>query len=118
MATAGCRGRVTRLFPDPGRRRPDPPIGRIRSHEDRDHDGVYEHHSVFVDRLVFPRFVLPFGANSILTMETNADEVWKCTDTDGDGVAEKKELFTQLRARRQHGIAAGEPVLGDGQLAL
>ena len=45
-------------------------------HEDRDHDGVYEHHSVFVDWLVFPRFVLPFGANSILTMETNADEVW------------------------------------------
>ena len=63
-------------------------------HEDRDNDGVYEHHSVFVDKLVFPRFVLPFGANSILTMETNADEVWKYTDTNGDGVAEKKELFT------------------------
>ena len=63
-------------------------------HEDRDNDGVYEHHSVFVDKLVFPRFVLPFGANSILTMETNADEVWKYTDTDGDGVADKKELFT------------------------
>jgi glucose/arabinose dehydrogenase/mono/diheme cytochrome c family protein len=71
-----------------------PPIGRISMHEDRDHDGVYEHHSVFVDRLVFPRFVLPFGANTILTMETNADEVWKYTDTDGDGIADKKELFT------------------------
>ena len=70
-----------------------PPIGRISMHEDRDNDGVYEHHSVFVDKLVFPRFVLPFGANSILTMETNADEVWKYTDTDGDGQADKKELF-------------------------
>ena len=49
---------------------------------------------VFVDKLVFPRFVVPFGANSILTMETNADEVWKYTDTNGDGVADKKELFT------------------------
>jgi len=71
-----------------------PPIGRISMHEDRDGDGTFEQHSVFVDNLVFPRFVLPFGANSILTMETNADEVWKYTDTNGDGVADKKELFT------------------------
>ena len=49
---------------------------------------------MFVDKLVFPRFVTPFGANTILTMETNADEVWKYTDTDRDGVADKKELFT------------------------
>ena len=27
-------------------------------------------------------------------METNADEVWKYTDTNADGVADKKELFT------------------------
>ncbi len=70
-----------------------PPTGRISMHEDRDNDGIYERHSVFVDKLVFPRFVLPFGANSILTMETNADEVWKYTDTNNDGVADKKELF-------------------------
>ena len=71
-----------------------PPLGRISVHEDRDDDGVYERHSVFVDKLVFPRFVLPFGANSVLTMESNAGEVWKYTDGDNDGVAEKKELFT------------------------
>jgi mono/diheme cytochrome c family protein/glucose/arabinose dehydrogenase len=70
-----------------------PPTGRISMHEDRDNDGVFEHHSVFVDKLVFPRFVTPFGANTILTMETNADEVWKYTDTNADGVADKKELF-------------------------
>ena len=69
------------------------PVGRISRHEDVDNDGVYEKHSVFVDKLVFPRFVLPFGANSVLTMESNADEVWKFTDADNDGVAEKKELF-------------------------
>ena len=71
-----------------------PPVGRISMHEDRDHDGTFERHTVFVDKLVFPRFVLPFGANTILTMETNADEVWKYTDTNNDGVADKKELFT------------------------
>jgi len=71
-----------------------PPIGRISVHEDRDNDGVYEHHSVFVDKMVFPRFVTPWGANAVLTMETNADEVWKYTDTNNDGVADKKDLFT------------------------
>ena len=70
------------------------PVGRISMHEDRDNDGVFEHHSTFVDKLLFPRFVMPFGADSILTMETNADEVWRYTDTNKDGVADKKELFT------------------------
>ena len=69
------------------------PVGRISVHEDTDDDGVYETHHVFVDKLVFPRFVTPFGPNAILTKESNADEVWKYTDTNGDGVADKKELF-------------------------
>jgi mono/diheme cytochrome c family protein/glucose/arabinose dehydrogenase len=71
-----------------------PPIGRISMHQDRNNDGTFEHHTVFVDKLVFPRFVLPFGANTILTMATNEDDVWKYTDTNGDGVADKRELFT------------------------
>ncbi|MEZ4703586.1 MAG: hypothetical protein R2834_24860, partial [Rhodothermales bacterium] len=70
------------------------PVGQISMHEDVDNDGVYETHHVFVDGLVFPRFVMPFGANSILTMESNEDEVYRFTDTDGDGRADKKELFT------------------------
>ena len=70
------------------------PVGRISRHEDRNNDGVFEHHTVFVDKLLFPRFAMPLGADTILTMETNADEVWKHTDTNGDGVADKKELFT------------------------
>jgi mono/diheme cytochrome c family protein len=69
------------------------PVGRISVHEDTNNDGKYEKHSVFVDKLVFPRFVLPIGANAVLTMESNADEVWKFTDTNNDGVADKKELF-------------------------
>lgn len=70
-----------------------PPDGRISMHEDRDGDGTYEHHTVFIDNLVFPRFVLPYGPGAILTMETNTDEVWKYTDTDGDGTADKRDLF-------------------------
>ena len=70
------------------------PGGRISRHEDTDGDGIYDRHTVFVDHLVFPRFVMPFGANSVLTMESNEDDVWKYTDTNGDGVSDKKELFT------------------------
>ena len=69
------------------------PVGRISVHEDKDNDGSYESHGVFIDRLVFPRFVTPIGANAVLTKESNADEVWKYTDTDNNGVADKKELF-------------------------
>ena len=69
------------------------PVGRISVHEDKNNDGVYETHHVFVDHLIFPRFVMPFGANAILAKESNADEVWKYTDTNNDNVADKKELF-------------------------
>ena len=69
------------------------PVGRISVHEDRDNDGKYETHKVFVDHMVFPRFVMPFGPNTILAKESNADELWKYTDTDGDGTADRKELF-------------------------
>ena len=70
------------------------PTGRISVHEDADNDGVYEKHQVFLDKLVFPRFVMPLGKDAILTMESNQDEVWKYSDTNGDSIADKKELFT------------------------
>ncbi len=69
------------------------PIGRISLHVDTNNDGVYDRHTAFVDKMVFPRFVTPFGPNTILTKESNAQEVWKHTDTNGDGVADRKELF-------------------------
>jgi mono/diheme cytochrome c family protein len=78
------------------------PVGRVSRHEDRDNDGTFEHHTVFVDHLLFPRFAMPFGADAILTMETNADEVWKITDTNGDGVGDRRELFTANFGRGGH----------------
>ena len=70
------------------------PVSDISRWEDLDNDGVYETGGMFVDSLVFPRFVLPVGPNSILTMESNADIVYKYTDTNNDGRADKKEFFT------------------------
>ena len=60
------------------------PVSAISRWEDVDNDGVYEQGTVFVDSLIFPRFVLPVGPNSILTMESNADNVYKYTDTNND----------------------------------
>lgn len=69
------------------------PTSRISRWEDKDNDGNYETGVVFLDSLVFPRFVVPFGKNAILSMESNEDHVYKYTDTDNDGKADKKELF-------------------------
>lgn len=70
------------------------PVSGISRWEDADNDGSYETGGMFVDGLVFPRFVLAIGPNSILTMESNADVVYKYTDTNNDGKADKKEFFT------------------------
>jgi mono/diheme cytochrome c family protein len=75
------------------------PRSRISRWEDRNNDGVYETGTTFVDGLVFPRFVLPYGKDCILTMESDADNVYKYTDTNGDGKADKKELFTNKYGR-------------------
>ncbi|MCB0629118.1 MAG: discoidin domain-containing protein [Lewinella sp.] len=70
------------------------PISVISRWEDKDNDGTYETGGPFLENLVFPRFVLPIGPNTILTMESNQDDVYAYTDTDGDGKADKKEFFT------------------------
>ena len=75
------------------------PINRISRWEDKNNDGVYESGTIFVDNLIFPRFVLPYGKNCILTMESDADNVYKYTDTNGDGKADKKELFSTKYGR-------------------
>ncbi|WP_373497653.1 discoidin domain-containing protein [Aquiflexum sp.] len=69
------------------------PISRISRWEDKDNDGFYETGVVFLDSLIFPRFIVPFGPNTILSMESNEDHVYKYTDTNLDGKADKKELF-------------------------
>ena len=70
------------------------PVSVISRWEDKDNDGVYETGGTFVDSLIFPRFVLPVGPNSVLTMESNQDNIYQYTDTDGNGLADKKEFFT------------------------
>ncbi|HEX6465360.1 MAG TPA: hypothetical protein VFZ98_12935, partial [Vicinamibacterales bacterium] len=73
------------------------PISRISRWESTKGDGVYDKHTIFADHLVAPRMILPLGDGVILTSETDSDDIIKLTDTNGDGVADKREVvFTGI----------------------
>jgi hypothetical protein len=73
------------------------PISRISRWESTKGDGVYDTHTVFADKLVAPRMILPLTDGVILTSETDSDDIIKLTDTNGDGVADKREVvFTGI----------------------
>jgi len=69
------------------------PVSIISRHEDTDGDGIYDKHTVFVDKLVLPRIAFPLDDGVLLVLETDNRDLYKYTDTNGDGVADKKELF-------------------------
>jgi mono/diheme cytochrome c family protein/glucose/arabinose dehydrogenase len=74
------------------------PHGRVSLHWSSKGDGVYDKHTVFIDHLVLPRMILPL-ADGLLVNETDTEDLWLYRDTDGDGVADKKELFYAGGAR-------------------
>src|SRR5687767_9457055 len=69
------------------------PVNRITRYEDTNSDGTYDKRTVFADNLVLPRLILTLDGNSVLTNETDSDDVIKFTDTNNDGVADKREVF-------------------------
>ena len=66
---------------------------RISMHVDSDGDGTYDKHSIFADGLVLPRMILPLGKGQIVVNETDTLDLYLYTDTDHDGVSDKKELW-------------------------
>src|SRR4051812_24260752 len=68
------------------------PISRISRWESTKGDGRFDKRTVFVDHLVAPRMILPLQDGVILTSETDSDDLLKLTDTNGDGVADKREV--------------------------
>jgi mono/diheme cytochrome c family protein len=73
------------------------PISRISRWESTKGDGRYDKRTVFADHLVAPRMILPLQDGVILTSETDSDDLVKLTDTNGDGVADKREVvFTGI----------------------
>ena len=73
------------------------PISRISRWESTKGDGRFDKHTVFVDKVVAPRMILPLQDGVILTSETDSDDLVKWSDTNGDGVADKREVvFTGI----------------------
>jgi mono/diheme cytochrome c family protein len=73
------------------------PISRITRWESTKGDGRYDKRTVFADKLVAPRMILPLQDGVILTSETDSDDLLKLTDTNGDGVADQREVvFTGI----------------------
>jgi glucose/arabinose dehydrogenase/mono/diheme cytochrome c family protein len=68
------------------------PISRVSRHEDTDGDGLYDRHTVFADKLLLPRILLPLD-DRIIIGETNTDDLYIYRDTNGDGVADEKTLW-------------------------
>lgn len=65
---------------------------RVSMHEDTNGDGEFDRHTVFADNLLLPRMVLPLD-DRIIIGETNTNDLYSYRDTDGDGVADEKELW-------------------------
>ena len=79
-----------------------------RATRDTDGDGVYDKHTVFADKLVLPRIAFPLGDGACSSLETDNRDLYKYTDTNGDGVADKKELF-YAGLRPRHATWSGSP---------
>ncbi|MFT5326297.1 MAG: putative heme-binding domain-containing protein [Planctomycetaceae bacterium] len=70
----------------------DLPKSRVSMLEDTDGDGKMDKVSRFADNMVLPRMILPLD-DRIIINETYTNDYYSYRDTDGDGVADEKELL-------------------------
>ena len=66
------------------------PQFRIKLLEDINRDGVYDKSTIYADKVGFPQGGV-FYKGSLYA--SSAPDLIKFTDADGDGVAEKREVF-------------------------
>jgi len=85
------------------------PRSVIKTLEDRDGDGVFEHVQVFADKLLFVTGVQPWRGGVIVTM---AGEVAYMKDTDGDGRSDVRESWYKGFAQENSQLRANHPQFG------
>jgi len=71
----------------------DKPVSQVSLHWSSKGDGNFDKHSVFIDKLLLPRMILPLGRGELLVNETHTQDIYLYRDTNGDGVADEKKLW-------------------------
>jgi putative membrane-bound dehydrogenase-like protein len=66
------------------------PTHRILRLVDRDGDGTFDDKTVFADRLAFPEGAMWLDGSLYVSAPP---QIWKFTDTDADGLADKREVW-------------------------
>jgi putative membrane-bound dehydrogenase-like protein len=66
------------------------PGGRIKVLSDADHDGVFDHATVFLDELGFPNGVMPWRDGALVSC---VPDVFFARDADGDGRADERQVL-------------------------
>ncbi len=66
---------------------------RVSLHWSSKGDGKLDKHTVFADKLLLPRMILPLGPGELLINETDTQDIYLWRDKDGDGVADEKKLW-------------------------
>lgn len=74
------------------------PVSRVSRHWSSKGDGVFDKHSVFADKLMLARMVLPLD-DRVLINETDTLDIYSYKDNNGDGVSDKKEMWFQAGPR-------------------
>jgi mono/diheme cytochrome c family protein len=64
-------------------------LGCVSLHWSSKRNGVYDRHTVFADKLILPRMILPV-ADGVLINETDTWDIWLYRDRNGDGVSDEK----------------------------
>ena len=92
------------------------PPYHIRLLEDKDGDGKFEKSTIFADSLTYPKGAVFFQGSLYVA---SAPDLLKLTDTDGDGVADKKEVLLSGWVLNHNAATFGGPFMGpDGWLYL
>lgn len=81
----------------------DAPGGRIKVLTDTNGDGRYDEATTFLDGLSYPTGVKVWGKGVLVTA---APEIFYAEDTDGDGIADKREVWYAgfARSNQQHRV--------------
>ncbi|WP_215242378.1 PVC-type heme-binding CxxCH protein [Dyadobacter helix] len=104
-----------RGYPDPAEGGSPTTLGRIALLEDKDGDGKYDHRSEFATGLTYPNGLLVWKGGVFVTC---APDIYYMKDTDGDGVADIRQVvLTGFSNKQTAQIRVSHPTLGlDGKV--